>query len=148
MSGDQFVARKRGPPLALAAGDEDGFARFVGERIESLSKRKIAGAPIALIDPARRPTIPPSPPSSAPVRATRSGYRLRHALAPWRSPTSSRQAGVRRAGRSLALVVSYGGAIFGAVCPASLTARRNGNGAETYANGLKLPPVPRTITVP
>jgi hypothetical protein len=36
MGDDQVVARKRGPPLALAARDEDGVALFVGEPIECL----------------------------------------------------------------------------------------------------------------
>ena len=36
MRGDQVVARKRGPPIALAARDEDDLARFVGEPIERL----------------------------------------------------------------------------------------------------------------
>jgi len=34
------------------------------------------------------------------------------------------------------------------VFAASVTARRSGNGCDTYVSGLKLPPVPRTITVP
>jgi hypothetical protein len=34
MGGDQFVARKRGPPIALAARDEDRLALFIGEPIE------------------------------------------------------------------------------------------------------------------
>src|SRR5262249_7873109 len=36
MRGDQVVTRKRGTPLALAARDEDGVARLVGEPIERL----------------------------------------------------------------------------------------------------------------
>jgi hypothetical protein len=36
MSGDQFVARKRGLPVALAACDEYGLALFIGEPIERL----------------------------------------------------------------------------------------------------------------
>jgi hypothetical protein len=36
MSGDQFVARKRGPPIALAARDKYDLALFVGEPIERL----------------------------------------------------------------------------------------------------------------
>ena len=34
MSGDQFVARKRGPPSTLAARDKDDLALFVGEPVE------------------------------------------------------------------------------------------------------------------
>jgi len=34
MSGDQFVARKRGSPVALAACGEYGLALFVGEPVE------------------------------------------------------------------------------------------------------------------
>jgi hypothetical protein len=34
MSGDQFVARKRSPPIALAARDKYDLALFVGEPIE------------------------------------------------------------------------------------------------------------------
>src|SRR5262249_57872797 len=34
MGGDQFVARKRGPPIALAARDEDRLALFIGKPIE------------------------------------------------------------------------------------------------------------------
>jgi hypothetical protein len=34
MSGDQFVARKRGAPIALAACDKDDLALFFGESIE------------------------------------------------------------------------------------------------------------------
>ena len=36
MSGDQFVARKRGSRVALAARDKYGLALFVGESIERL----------------------------------------------------------------------------------------------------------------
>jgi hypothetical protein len=36
MRGDQVVARKPGPPLALAAGDKYDLALFVGEPIERL----------------------------------------------------------------------------------------------------------------
>jgi hypothetical protein len=36
MSGDQFVARKRGPPIALAARDKYDLALFVSEPIERL----------------------------------------------------------------------------------------------------------------
>jgi hypothetical protein len=36
MRGDQLVARKRGPPIALAARDKDDLALFVGEPIERL----------------------------------------------------------------------------------------------------------------
>jgi hypothetical protein len=36
MRGDQFVARKRSPPIALAARDQDDFAHFIGEPIERL----------------------------------------------------------------------------------------------------------------
>jgi hypothetical protein len=38
--------------------------------------------------------------------------------------------------------------MIGAILAASVTDRRNGNGSDTYASGLGLPPVPRTITVP
>jgi hypothetical protein len=34
MRSDQVVARKRGPPIALAAGDRYGLALFVCEPIE------------------------------------------------------------------------------------------------------------------
>jgi hypothetical protein len=34
MSGDQFVARKRGSPSTLAARDKDDLALFVGEPVE------------------------------------------------------------------------------------------------------------------
>jgi hypothetical protein len=47
MGGDQFVARKRGPPIALAARDEDGLALLVGEPIERSLDGEI-GAPLAL----------------------------------------------------------------------------------------------------
>jgi len=33
MRGDQVVARKRSPPIALAARDKDDLAPFVGELI-------------------------------------------------------------------------------------------------------------------
>jgi hypothetical protein len=36
MSGDEFVARKRGSPVALAACDEDDLALFIGESIKRL----------------------------------------------------------------------------------------------------------------
>jgi hypothetical protein len=36
MRGDEVVARKRGPPLALAARDKYNLAPFVGESIERL----------------------------------------------------------------------------------------------------------------
>jgi hypothetical protein len=36
MRGDQFVARKRSPPIALAARDKDDLALFIGEPIERL----------------------------------------------------------------------------------------------------------------
>jgi hypothetical protein len=36
MSGDQFVARKRSPPITLAARDKYDLALFVGESIERL----------------------------------------------------------------------------------------------------------------
>jgi hypothetical protein len=34
MRGDQIVARKRGPPIALAASDQDSLVLFIGEAIE------------------------------------------------------------------------------------------------------------------
>ena len=34
MGGDQFVARKRGPPITLAARDKYDRALFIGEPIE------------------------------------------------------------------------------------------------------------------
>jgi hypothetical protein len=36
MGGDEIVARKRSPPIALAARNEDGLARLIGEPIERL----------------------------------------------------------------------------------------------------------------
>ena len=36
MRGDQIVARKRSPPIALAARHEDGLVFFIGEPIERL----------------------------------------------------------------------------------------------------------------
>ena len=36
MGGDQFVARKRGPPITLAARDKEDLALFVGKPIECL----------------------------------------------------------------------------------------------------------------
>jgi hypothetical protein len=36
MRGDQVVARKGGPPLALTARHKDGLALFIGESIECL----------------------------------------------------------------------------------------------------------------
>jgi hypothetical protein len=36
MRRDQVVARKRDPPLALAARHKDGLALFIGESIECL----------------------------------------------------------------------------------------------------------------
>src|SRR5262249_50422790 len=47
MRGDQIVARKRGPPLALAARDEDGLAPFIGEPIERSLDGEIS-APLSL----------------------------------------------------------------------------------------------------
>ena len=85
MCGDQLGTLEGGFPFTLAAGDEDHFARLVGEAIERLLARVVA-APFldsrARIGSAPRPTTPPS---SAPVGATRSGFRLRHALAISRS---------------------------------------------------------------
>jgi hypothetical protein len=45
MSGDQFVARKRCPPIALAARDKYDLALFVSEPIE----RSPDGAPRSLL---------------------------------------------------------------------------------------------------
>src|SRR5258708_8694136 len=45
MWGDEVVARKRSPPITLAARDEDGLALFVGEPIERLLDGEI-GAPL------------------------------------------------------------------------------------------------------
>src|SRR6516165_9662430 len=47
MRGDQFVARKRGPPIALAARDKYDLTLFVGEPIERLLDGEI-GAPLSL----------------------------------------------------------------------------------------------------
>jgi hypothetical protein len=47
MGGDQFVARKRGPPITLAARDKYDLALFVGEPIVRLLDDEI-GAPLAL----------------------------------------------------------------------------------------------------
>ena len=47
MGGDQFVARKRGPPIALAACHKNGLAHFIGEPIERLLDGEI-GAPLSL----------------------------------------------------------------------------------------------------
>src|SRR5260221_14442565 len=61
MSGDQFVARKRGPPLALAARDKDDLALFVGEPIERLLDGEI-GAPLTLASARVRKHVgPPFP---------------------------------------------------------------------------------------
>jgi hypothetical protein len=46
MRGDEVVARKRSPPLALAARDKDDLALFIGETIERCLDGKI-GAPFA-----------------------------------------------------------------------------------------------------
>jgi hypothetical protein len=46
MGGDQFVARKRGPPITLAARDKYDLALFVGEPIVRLLDDEI-GAPLA-----------------------------------------------------------------------------------------------------
>jgi hypothetical protein len=45
--GDQFVARKRGPPITLAARDKYDLALFVGKQIERLLDGEI-GAPLSL----------------------------------------------------------------------------------------------------
>jgi hypothetical protein len=37
MRGDQLVAQKRSPPIALAARDKYGLALFIGEPIETLA---------------------------------------------------------------------------------------------------------------
>ena len=47
MGGDQFVARKRGPPIALAASDKYDLALFVGKPIVRSLDGEI-GAPLAL----------------------------------------------------------------------------------------------------
>ena len=47
MREDKVVARKGGPPLALAARDKDGLALFIGEPIERCLDGKI-GAPLSL----------------------------------------------------------------------------------------------------
>jgi hypothetical protein len=47
MRGDEVLARKRSPPLALAARDKYGLALFVGETIECLLNGKI-GVPLSL----------------------------------------------------------------------------------------------------
>src|SRR5437016_3602125 len=47
MGGDQFVARKRGPPITLAARDKYDLALFVGKPIECLLDGEI-GAPLSL----------------------------------------------------------------------------------------------------
>jgi hypothetical protein len=47
MCGDQFVARKRRPPIAFAARDKYGLALFVGKPIERSLDGKI-GAPLSL----------------------------------------------------------------------------------------------------
>jgi hypothetical protein len=39
MGGDQFVARKRGPPITLAARDKDGVALFISS--QALDRRLI-----------------------------------------------------------------------------------------------------------
>jgi hypothetical protein len=43
MQGDQFGALEGGLPLALAAGDEDHFARLVGQPVERALDRHRAG---------------------------------------------------------------------------------------------------------
>src|SRR6516164_7022175 len=47
MRGDEVIARKRSPPIALAARDKYDLAPFVGEPIERLLDCEI-GAPLAL----------------------------------------------------------------------------------------------------
>jgi len=47
MRGNQLVARKRRPPIALAARDKYDLALFVGEPIERVLDSQI-GAPLAL----------------------------------------------------------------------------------------------------
>jgi len=48
MRGDEVVARKRRPPIALAARNEDGLARLIGEPIERSLDCQI-GAPLPTI---------------------------------------------------------------------------------------------------
>src|SRR6516164_2457245 len=47
MRGDEVIARKRSPPIALAARDKYDLALFVGEPIEHLLDCEI-GAPLSL----------------------------------------------------------------------------------------------------
>jgi hypothetical protein len=60
MRGDEVVARKCGPPIALAARHKYGLVLFVGEPIERLLDGEV-GAPLSLASArtlqARRPTI-------------------------------------------------------------------------------------------
>jgi len=46
MGSNQFVARKRGPPIAFAARDKYDLALFVGEQLERALDGEI-GAPLA-----------------------------------------------------------------------------------------------------
>src|SRR5215831_631203 len=45
MRGDQVVARKCGPPITLAASDQDSLVLFIGEPIERLLDRNISAPP-------------------------------------------------------------------------------------------------------
>src|SRR6266571_2355321 len=47
MSGDQFIARKRSPPIALAARHKYDLAFFVGEPVERSLDGEL-GAPLSL----------------------------------------------------------------------------------------------------
>src|SRR6478672_9348910 len=58
MGGDQFVARKRGPPITLAARDKYDLALFVGEPIVRLLDDEI-GAPLSLASARVRKHIGP-----------------------------------------------------------------------------------------
>ena len=104
MGGDQFVARKRGPPIALAARDEDRLALFVGEPIERLLSRCAVLACEREGPQARRPAI--LRPFALAV-ATTINVRLHHELALWQ-PSKLRPGGEwRRAAGSLGSLEPY-----------------------------------------
>ena len=58
MSGDQFVARKRGPPITLATRDKYDLTLFVGEPVVRLLDGEI-GAPLSLASARVREHVSP-----------------------------------------------------------------------------------------
>src|SRR5262245_49573707 len=97
MGRNQFVARKRSPPIALVACDKDGLARLIGEPIERLLDGEIGASP-------RLRARGSASIWSTILRlwalagASTTDVRRHHALAPWQSLASPRRGGSRRAG--------------------------------------------------